>query len=140
VAPNVPVSVQLDGPTQAQVGEQFEVRVNFSGAPGAQRMHAQLRIDPRSLKVLDAKVGSVLPASASAPRVQSGAAGAQVDLVGSKTAPLAGAGSLMVLRLQATAPSAASAVAAQVMVTAADGTPLKVPPPATLNVAVGAQQ
>jgi len=111
----------LEGPSQAKVGDEFQVSVQLSSEQGITRLRSQLRFDSAALQLISATVGDVIPAAAGAPSVDTKAGGAQLDVVASPEDPVQGSGSLMILRFKALAPRPATNVAAMLNVLGGTG-------------------
>jgi len=114
--------VTLDGPSQVNVGEEFNVTVRLGTDRGISHLHGQLRFDPTALQLISATTGDAVPASAGSPKVDARTGGAQIDVT-SNDDPITGDGTLMLLRFKALAPRSASDVAAQVSALGAGGLP-----------------
>jgi general secretion pathway protein D len=114
-------AVSLDGPTEAKVGDEFQVVVQLSSQEGITRLRSQLRFEASALQLISATVGDVVPAAAGGPAVNMKGGGAQLDVVTSPDDPVQGSGSLMVLRFKALAPRGATNVAAMLNVLGGTG-------------------
>ena len=120
-APAARSALNLEGPAQAQVGDEFQVTVNLSSQQGITHLRSQLRFDASALQLVSANVGDVVPAAAGGPNVDAKAGGAQLDVVASPEDPVQGSGSLMVLRFKALAPRPQTSIAAMVNVLGGTG-------------------
>ena len=114
-------ALSLDGPTDAKVGDEFQVAVQLSAREGITRLRSQLRFDGSALQLVSATVGDVVPSGANSPSVDMKGGGAQLDVVTSAEEPVQGTGSLMVLRFKALAPRAATNIAAMLNVLGGTG-------------------
>ena len=102
----------LDGPTNAKVGDEFEVVVQLSTQSAITRMRSQLRFEAAALQLLSATTGDVVPTAAGSPSINMKSGGAQLDVTAPADDPVQGTGSLMVLRFKALAPREATNIAA----------------------------
>jgi general secretion pathway protein D len=114
-------ALTLDGPTQAKVGDEFQVTVELSSEQGITRLRSQLRFDSSALQLISATVGDIVPAAAGGPSVDTKAGGAQLDVLASPDDPVQGSGSLMILRFKALAPRYQTNVAAMLNVLGGTG-------------------
>jgi hypothetical protein len=96
-------AVSLNGPTEAKVGEEFQVSVLLSSGEGITHLRSQLRFDSTALQLVSADPGDMVPSAAGSPSVSVKGGGAQLDIVTTPDAPMQGNGSLMVLRFKALA-------------------------------------
>jgi general secretion pathway protein D len=104
-------ALSLDGPSEAKVGDEFQVVVQLSSLEGITRLRSQLRFDASALQLTSATVGDLVPAAAGNPSVNTKGGGAQLDLVTSPQEPVQGTGSLMILHFKALAPRATNIAA-----------------------------
>ncbi|MDB6008786.1 MAG: type and secretion system protein [Gammaproteobacteria bacterium] len=104
-------ALSLDGPSEAKVGDEFQVVVQLSSQEGITRLRSQLRFDASALQLTSATVGDLVPAAAGSPSVNTKGGGAQLDLVTSPQEPVQGTGSLMILHFKALAPRATNIAA-----------------------------
>jgi len=105
-------AMTLDGPTNAKVGDEFEVVVQLSTQSAITRMRSQLRFEAAALQLLSATTGDVVPTAAGSPSINMKSGGAQLDVTAPADDPVQGTGSLMVLRFKALAPREATNIAA----------------------------
>ncbi|MBV8742881.1 MAG: hypothetical protein JOZ12_13925 [Sinobacteraceae bacterium] len=95
-------ALTLNGPTEAKVGDEFQVSVLFSSEQAITRLRSQLRFDATALQLVSADAGDMVPSGNPAVNVRGG--NAQLDVVTTSDTPVQGSGSLMVLRFKAVAP------------------------------------
>ena len=95
-------ALTLNGPTEAKVGDEFQVAVLLSSEQAITRLRSQLRFDATALQLVSADAGDMVPSGGPAVNVRGG--NAQLDVVTTPEAPVQGSGSLMVLRFKAVAP------------------------------------
>jgi hypothetical protein len=115
-------AMSLDGPTNAKVGDEFQVVVQLSTDAAITRMRSQLRFESAALQLVSATTGDVVPAAAGSPAVDMKSGGAQLDVVAPPDDPVQGTGSLMVLRFKALAPRRATNIAALLNILGGSGT------------------
>ena len=115
-------AVSLDGPTNAKVGDEFQVVVQLSTDSAITRMRSQLRFEPAALQLVSATAGDVVPSAAGSPSVDMKSGGAQLDVIAPPEDPVQGTGSLMVLRFKALAPRRTTNIAALLNVLGGTGT------------------
>jgi general secretion pathway protein D len=96
-------ALSLDGPTEARVGDEFQVAVHLSSEEAITRLRSQLRFDATTLQLVSADTGDLVPGGAGSAPVSVRGGNAQLDLTTSD-APVQGSGSLMVMRFKALAP------------------------------------
>ncbi len=114
--------LSIDGPTDAKVGEEFDVRVQLSTQDPITHLRAQLRYDSSALQIVSASTGEVVPASAGSPTVSTrGGVGAQLDVTAPSDDPVLGTGTLMTVRFKALAPRKESNIAAMLNVVGGSG-------------------
>ena len=113
--------VTLVGPSDASVGQEFDVTVHLASDVGMTRVRGQVRFDPSALQLIGAAAGDMVPASAGSPNVDAKSGGAQLEVLATED-PVQGEGSLMVLRFKALTARAASSIAAQVSAVGSSGT------------------
>ena len=106
-------TVSIEGPGEIAVGQEFDVTVHMATDIGIARLRGQVRFDPSTVQLISASAGDLVPASAGSPTVDAKAGGAQLDVVATDE-PIAGDGSLMLLRFKALTARAASSIVAQV--------------------------
>jgi general secretion pathway protein D len=109
-------ALSVAGPTDAKVGQEFDVQVQLSTQEPLTHLRAQLRFDASALQLLSASVGSAVPASAGAPTVSTRGAGAQLEFTASSDDPVQGTGTLMTTRFKALAPRPSTSIAAMLNV------------------------
>jgi general secretion pathway protein D len=134
--PGIAPGVQLDGPDAVHVGDAFDVTLSVAGDQPAGRLRGQVRFDARVLELVGSDVGTVLPQGAAAPPVQATPNGVQVDVAGTKEAPLGAQGSLLLLHMKALTPRPTTTVAAQLIALGPDGVSLGAKAPPALSIAV----
>jgi hypothetical protein len=103
-APGGSSALSLDGPSEAKVGEEFQVSVGLATDQSITRLRSQLRFDSSTLQLMSAETGDLVPAAAGSPKVETRGGGAQLDLTTTSDSPVQGHGSLMVLQFKALAP------------------------------------
>ena len=113
--------LNLEGPADTKVGDEFQVVLQLSSQQGITRLRSQLRFDSAALQLISATVGDVVPAAAGGPTVDTRGGGAQLDVVASPEDPVQGSGSLMILRFKALAARPATSIAAMVNVLGGTG-------------------
>jgi len=118
-SPRAPLMIQ--GPSEAKVGDEFEVRVQLSTQDTITRLRSQLRFDASALQLMNASTGDVVPAAAGSPTVSTRGAGAQLDVTTTADDPVQGSGSLMILRFKALAPRQSTNIAAMLNVLGGNG-------------------
>jgi len=114
-------ALNLQGPADTRVGDEFQVVLQLSSQQGITRLRSQLRFDAAALQLISATVGDVVPAAAGGPTVDTKGGGAQLDVVASPEDPVQGSGSLMILRFKALAARPATSIAAMVNVLGGTG-------------------
>jgi hypothetical protein len=114
-------ALNLVGPTNARVGEEFQVVLQLSSQQGITRLRSQMRFDASALQLISATVGDIVPAAAGGPSVDAKGGGAQLDVVASPEDPVQGSGSLMILRFKALAVRPATSIAAMANVLGGTG-------------------
>jgi hypothetical protein len=114
-------AVGIDGPSDAKVGEEFDVRVQVSTQDPITHLRAQLRYDTSALQIVSASVGEAVPAGAGSPTVNTRGVGAQLDVTTPSEDPVLGTGTLMTVRFKALAPRSGSNIAAMLNVLAGSG-------------------
>jgi general secretion pathway protein D len=103
-APGESSALTLDGPTEAKVGDEFQVSVRLATDQSITRLRSQLRFDSSALQLMSAETGDLVPAAAGSPKVETRGGGAQLDLTTTSDSPVQGNGSLMVMQFKALAP------------------------------------
>jgi len=107
-----PSALSLEGPTQAKVGDEFQVSVRLATDQSITRLRSQLRYDATTLQLLTAEPGDMVPAAAGTPKVDTHmGGGAQLDIVTTSDEPVQGTGTLMVLTFRALTPRKTSLLA-----------------------------
>jgi hypothetical protein len=119
--PSARSALSLDGPTDAKVGDEFQVTVSMSVQQPITRMRSQLRFDSSALQLISATAGGIIPAAAGSPSVDTRAGGAQMDVMATPDDPVKGTGSIMILRFKALAPRPATQIAAMLNVLGGTG-------------------
>jgi hypothetical protein len=128
--------VTVEGPSEARVGDEFQVIVHLSAAQPLTRLRSQVRFDPMALQLISSTAGEIVPATAGSPVVDARAGGAQLEVVTSPDEPVLGEGGLMVLRFRALAPRPATNVGAMLSVVGATGAAVgnSVSPPLSIAI------
>jgi len=129
-------ALSLDGPTQAKVGDEFQVTLQLSSEQGITRLRSQLRFDSTALQLISATVGDVIPAAAGGPEIDTKGGNAQLNVIASPEEPVQGSGSLMVLRFKALAPRPATNISAMVNVLGGTGAAVGSSSAAPLRLAI----
>jgi len=114
-------ALNLEGPTSAKVGDEFQVVLQLSSQQGITRLRSQVRFDAAALQLISATVGDIVPAAAGGPSVDAKGGGAQLDVVASPEDPVQGSGPLMILRFKALAARPATNIAAMANVLGGTG-------------------
>jgi general secretion pathway protein D len=117
----VPSALSVEGPAEAKVGDEFEVRVQLSTQEPITHLRSQLRYDSSALQIVSASVGDVVPAGAGGPTVNTRGVGAQLDFTTPAEDPVKGSGTLMTVRFKALAPRPSTSVAAMLNVLGSAG-------------------
>jgi general secretion pathway protein D len=105
-------ALTLEGPSEAKVGEEFQVTVRLATDQSITHLRSQLRFDSSALQLVSASPGDMVPAAAGSPKVDTHGSGAQLDVSTTSDEPVQGSGSLMVLQFKAlTARSATNIMA-----------------------------
>src|SRR5256714_4508955 len=89
-------ALTLEGPSDAKVGEEFQVTVRLATDQSITHLRTQLRFDSSALQLISASTGDLVPAAAGAPKVETRGGGAQLDVTTTSDEPVQGSGSLMV--------------------------------------------
>ncbi len=89
-------ALTLEGPSEAKVGEEFQVTVRLATDQSITRLRSQLRYDSGALQLLSASPGDMVPAAAGSPKVDTRGSGAQLEVTTTSDEPVQGSGSLMV--------------------------------------------
>jgi hypothetical protein len=114
-------ALTVDGPSDAKVGDEFDVRVQISTQDPITHLRAQLRYDSSALQIVDASVGEAVPPGAGSPTVNTKGVGAQLDVTTPPEDPVLGSGTLMTVRFKALATRPSSNIAAMVNVLGGSG-------------------
>jgi general secretion pathway protein D len=128
-------TVSIDGPTEAAVGQEFDVTLRMTTDTAISRLRGQVRFDSAALQLISATAGDLVPSSAGSPNVDAKSGGVQMEVV-STSDPVLGEGTLMLLRFKALSVRAASAISAQVSAMGPSGTALASAGSPPLNVAI----
>jgi general secretion pathway protein D len=132
-------NLTLDGPTEAKVGDSFDVAVSLSTKQPLARVSSQLHFDGTVLELDGVDTGNVIPSALPAPatpRINQRAGVAQYVVAASKESPIQGDGGFLVLHFKALTASAATPITLQFAAAAADGRSVRPGIPAPLSVAV----
>jgi general secretion pathway protein D len=116
-----PSALAIDGPSDAKVGDEFDVRVQVSTQDPITHLRAQLRYDSSALQIVSASTGDAVPAGAGSPSVNTRGVGAQLDVTTPSEDPVLGTGTLMTVRFKALAPRKESNIAAMLNVVGGSG-------------------
>jgi general secretion pathway protein D len=116
-----PSALTIDGPSDAKVGDEFDVRVQVSTQDPITHLRAQLRYDSSALQIVSASTGEAVPPGAGSPTVNTRGVGAQLDVTTPSEDPVLGTGTLMTVRFKALAPRKESNVAAMLNVLSSTG-------------------
>jgi hypothetical protein len=114
-------ALSVDGPTDAKLGDEFDVQLQLSTQDPITHLRAQLRYDSSALQIVSAGVGDVVPAGAGSPTVNTKGIGVQLDVTTPPEDPVLGSGTLMTVRFKALAARPASNVAAMLNVVGGTG-------------------
>ncbi len=120
-AGGAPSALSIEGPADAKVGEEFDVRIQLSSQEPITHLRSQLRYDSSALQIVSASAGEVVPASAGGPTVNTRGVGAQLDVTTPAEDPVLGSGTLMTVRFKAVAPRPSTSVAAMLNVLGGTG-------------------
>jgi general secretion pathway protein D len=120
-AGGAPSALTVEGPSEAKIGDEFDVRVQLSTQDPITHLRAQLRYDSSALQIVDASVGEVVPPGAGSPTVNTKGVGAQLDVTTPPEDPVLGSGTLMTVRFKALATRPSSNIAAMVNVLGGSG-------------------
>jgi general secretion pathway protein D len=116
-----PSALSVEGPAEAKVGEEFDVRVQLSSQEPITHLRSQLRFDSSALQIVNASAGEVVPAGAGNPTVNTRGIGAQLDVTTPAEDPVQGSGTLMTVRFKAVAPRPSTNIAAMLNVLGGTG-------------------
>lgn len=128
------------GPTNATIGQSFDVGVDLSSPLPLSKIVSQLHFDGSILQLDSVDAGALIPAdlqSASPPKINQHAGVVQYVVALPKESPLQGEGSLLVLHFKALGPAASTPVTLQFVATGPDGRSIHAGVPAPLNVNIG---
>jgi general secretion pathway protein D len=114
-------ALSVDGPTDAKLGDEFDVHVQLSSQDPITHLRSQLRYDSSALQIVSASVGDVVPAGAGSPSVNTRGVGAQLDVTTPPEDPVLGTGTLMTVRFKALAARPASSIAAMLNILGGTG-------------------
>lgn len=134
--PSVQPALTVEGPSEARVGEEFQVIVRLSAEQAITRLRSQLRFDPTAVQLISATAGDIVPAAAGSPKVDIRAGGAQLEVIASSDDPVQGTGGLMVLRFKALGPRPATTIAAMLNVVGGAGAAVGSSSAQPLNIAI----
>jgi len=116
-----PSALTVDGPSEAKIGDEFDVQVQLSSQDPITHLRAQLRYDSSALQIVNASIGELVPAGAGSPTVNTKGVGAQLDVTTTSDDPVLGNGTLMTVRFKALAARPASSIAAMLNVLSGAG-------------------
>src|SRR5256885_372100 len=88
-------ALTLEGPSDAKVGEEFQVTVRLATDQSITHLRSQLRFDSSALQLISASPGDMVPAAAGSPKVDTRGSGAQLDVTTTSDEPVQGSGSLI---------------------------------------------
>ena len=111
-----PSALTLEGPSEAKVGEEFQVTVRLATDQSITRLRSQLRYESGALQLVSASPGDMVPAAAGSPKVDTRGSGAQLEVTTTSDEPVQGSGSLMVLQFKALAARPATNIMAMMNV------------------------
>lgn len=116
--PAVPNRIQLElaGPGQAVVGQEFGVTLSLAGEGVFAGLRSRLRYDPAALELVAAETGDAVPAAlkaSAAPAIIQRDGRVQLDVDAPAEAPLNCSGTLLALRFKAIAPRPTTMIAVQ---------------------------
>src|SRR5437773_5308151 len=114
-------ALTLEGPSEATVGEEFQVTVRLATDQSITHLRSQLRFDSSALQLVSASPGDMVPAAAGSPKVDTRGSGAQLDVTTTSDEPVQGSGSLMVLQFKALAARPATNIMAMMNVVGGTG-------------------
>ena len=131
-------ALTLDGPSEAKVGEEFQVTVRLATDQSITRLRSQLRYESGALQLVSASPGDMVPAAAGSPKVDTRGSGAQLEVTTTSDEPVQGSGSLMVLQFKALAARPATNVMAMMNVLGGAGAAVGNSSAAPLKIAIQA--
>jgi hypothetical protein len=114
-------ALTVEGPSEARVGEEFQVTVRLATDQAITRLRSQLRFDSTALQLVGSTTGDLVPAAAGNPSVDAKPGGAQLEIITTPDEPVQGSGSLMVLSFKALAARPATNVMAMLNVLGGTG-------------------
>ncbi|MBV9621202.1 MAG: type II and III secretion system protein [Gammaproteobacteria bacterium] len=116
-----PSALSVQGPSEAKVGDEFDVIVQLSSSEPITRLRSQLRFDATALQLMNASTGEIVPAAAGSPTISTRGAGAQLDVTTTSEEPVQGSGPLMLLHFKALTARPATHVSAMLNVLSGTG-------------------
>jgi general secretion pathway protein D len=128
-----------EGPTDAKVGDSFDVAVSLSTKQALARISSQLHFDGSVLELDGVDAGNLIPsgpATDATPRINQRAGVVQYVVAAAKDSPIQGDGGFLVLHFKALAASASTPITLQFAAAGADGRNVRAAIPAPLAVAV----
>jgi general secretion pathway protein D len=131
-------ALTLEGPSEAKVGEEFQVTVRLATDQSITRLRSQLRYESGALQLLSASPGDMVPAAAGSPKVDTRGSGAQLEVTTTSDEPVQGSGSLMVLQFKALAARPATNIMAMMNVLGGAGAAVGNSSAAPLKIAIQA--
>jgi general secretion pathway protein D len=131
-------ALTLEGPSEAKVGEEFQVTVRLATDQSITRLRSQLRYDSGALQLVSASPGDMVPAAAGSPKVDTRGSGAQLEVTTTSDEPVQGSGSLMVLQFKALAARPATNIMAMMNVLGGAGAAVGTSSAAPLKIAIQA--
>jgi general secretion pathway protein D len=120
-APAARPALSLEGPSNARVGEEFDVAVHLSTQQAITRLRSQVRYDSTVLELVSATAGDVVPTAAGSPTVNTHPGGAQLEIITTPDDPVHGDGGVMTLHFKALKVRPTTNVAAMLSVLGAAG-------------------
>jgi general secretion pathway protein D len=132
-------NMSWDGPSQTNVGRDFDVTVHLSSQQPLLRISSQLHFDGSILELAAVDAGEVVPSSlqaATAPHINQRAGVAQYVLAATKESPIEGNGAYLVLHFKALAVSGSTPITLQFAATGLDGRSARAGLPAPLAITI----
>ncbi|MDB6042160.1 MAG: type and secretion system protein [Gammaproteobacteria bacterium] len=123
-APASRPALTLEGPSNARVGEEFDVAVHLSTEQAITRLRSQVRYDSTVLQLVSATTGDVVPTAAGSPTVNTHPGGAQLEIITTPDDPVHGDGGVMTLHFKVLKARPTTNVAAMLSVLGAAGAAL----------------
>jgi general secretion pathway protein D len=120
-APAARPALTLEGPSNARIGEEFDVAVHLSTEQAITRLRSQVRYDSTVLELVSATAGDVVPTAAGSPTVNTHPGGAQLEIITTPDDPVHGDGGVMTLHFKALKARPTTNVAAMLSVLGAAG-------------------